>query len=315
MEFRPHLKRRDIAFAVLGIAATGTLMAGSVIADGGTVGGLAQIPDTKTTPVEPPVSAPKAVYEMKIGSDPLATSLVYSQLTIHEGDNVWDITNRQVRLAQSRLGINLSSELRLEAVNAIKNLAVRQNAIELSITPLIPGDIIDYPVSKAVDLVVQALATDPSEVAETVFLRALRQGLDVIANPPSDFSSPRDFITTPFYPETNTIQAIWMDKVNQLLTDMLTLSQAPVSDLIPAVEQCFVLDRDNKGTPRFRRPGQITDCTSNPQTPDCPDLSTGACWSRVNITGMVPPKSALKPEYLQWLNRRPQRKFQNGRPY
>lgn len=205
---------------------------------------------------------------------PVQTSHVFSKLVITEGNSVWSMASQRVKNVQTRLGCRLSNWEELEAVNAIKNLTVFQNGRDLN--KLRPRTFIEFPVQRAIDLVVRNLRTDS----------LLHQGIDVIANPSENLGKGSSYQQK-------------LGEVSRLLQDML----APSIEISEGF-QCFVLDDGFF----FQKAGHYSACTLSAATPLCPSVSDNrfeSCWSRVDIERGVPPKSALRKDYDSRLDKRP----------
>lgn len=121
---------------------------------------------------------------------------VYLDRPVQAGDNVWGITHDKVTSIESlRPGFTLADERRIQAVNIIKNLTVTRNGRDLD--QLGVGEVIQYPVDGAIELVVQNLNLDMSVQEPTSLMGPqFRSELEAIANPPAAFAEDGQFLQT-----------------------------------------------------------------------------------------------------------------------
>lgn len=126
----------------------------------------------------------------------LKRHLVYLDRPIQSGDNVWQITHDKVTsIESSRPDFTLADEQRIQAVNIIKNLTVAHNGRGLD--QLGVGEVIQYPVDGAIELVVQNLNLDMLTQEPTSLMGPqFRSELEAIANPPAAFAEDGQFLQT-----------------------------------------------------------------------------------------------------------------------
>lgn len=170
-EFRPYITLKDIARGTARVGLTLALLHGGigpVEAGGGT----------------PPNNCKEAAsHEGQLfpGESPLRWQPAYVPTIFQPGETVWERTNELVTNAEKDQNLKLSNEQHLQAVNAIKNLAVCKNGTDLNL--ISAWGTIDYLSSGAIRLIVQNLSTTSLTDTQDI---VLRQGLDIIANPPTN---------------------------------------------------------------------------------------------------------------------------------